>query len=513
MSTALAHYKRMKAGKARRDAGFTLIEVILAAAILGLGLLSIVQVFPYGVQASQRAEDVTQAALLAQTLFEGLKNDPLNFPIIPGFGEVIIPLPGNGYDDDTNNQMFNAERGARRNSMDLNSNQLPDADFDGMPEFDGLGSFLGMRNVDPNGIDDDGDGVVDDTGDSAVGGFGNRFPRVFARNAPDGNIHYDPEPNMDEEYADGRDNDNDGLIDEDTRLASVRVLGSNLMLPLLAGDGIDNDGDGEDDDNNTATPARADGIDNDGDDQIDEGIDEEIWDGRDNDGDGMVDEDCQLARFPFSPSPLPAPYDRYSWQIRVGFVPDNGRWGLVDLNGDGIPDLGDGIDNDGDGLVDEELPDGLDMDFLVGNRRGGLRYLQGYTQPPIQDGLVDEDAIAAPLPDWRRIEVIITWGGNGEDEDEDQTTLDPRSRFVLGQSDPEDARARRQQISYGGLSWGVDEEKLDGIDNDLDGEIDEDFYTDEFVLVGFINLRNPSLSFTLKGGQPRGIVASGSIER
>src|SRR5690606_16516822 len=96
-----------------------------------------------------------------------------------------------------------------------------------------------------------------------------------------------------------------------------------------------------------------------------EGIDEEIWDGLDNDGDGLIDEDCRHAAFPFMASKFPKPYDKFAWQIQVGRIPDNGRFGLADINGDGIVDLGDGIDNDGDGFIDEEIPDGLDFDFPI----------------------------------------------------------------------------------------------------------------------------------------------------
>lgn len=488
--------KRNKASK-----GFTLIEVMVAAALLAGGLLSIVAVFPYGLAASQRAEDVTKASLLAQSIFEGIKSGNRDFPIIPGMDDVIVPLPGNAYDDDTHNVTFNPERRGMTNPFDLNRNNRPDKDYDGMPEFDALAEYYGLPGIVANGIDDDGDGIVDDTGDSGVARSSRgAIPPSFAMRAPDGNIFYDPEPHMDEEFPDGKDNDNDGLIDEDVRLASVRVLGSNLMLPLLAGDGVDNDGDGEDHDGNPLTPAMADGIDNNNDGRIDEGIDEEIWDGIDNDGDGLIDEDVSLARFPFSPSQFPEPYDRYGWQLRVGFVPDNGRWGIVDVNGDGIPDLGDGIDNDGDGLVDEELPDGIDMDFPVTARRPGqYRFLRAYTQTPRQDGLVDEDAIAAPLPHWRRVEVLITWGGDGIDNDGDFTKVDPRG------SNP--------NISYGEISWGIDEERRDGIDNDLDGLIDEDCYEHEFVLVGFINMREPTLSFTHFSGQPRGIISPLTIGR
>lgn len=501
---------------ANRQLGFTLIEVIVAASILAVGLLSIVQVFPYGIRTSQRAEDVTQASLLAQTMFEGLKTDPINYPIIPNLPDVLIPIPGNGYDDDTNNNMFQT-RGRGFIQEDLNRNGKPDVDFDGMPEVDGVRA----SNIRPNGLDDDGDGVIDDDGDSGSKNI-RSVPRGFSIMASDGDYYYDPEPNIDEEYADGIDNDGDGLVDEDTRLASVRVLGGQVMLPLLAGDGFDNDGDGEDDDGDPRTPAKADGLDNDGDGQIDEGIDEEIWDGEDNDGDGRVDEDCKLAAFPYVPAKFPKPYDRYGWQIRVGRVPDNGTFGLTDQNGDGIPELGDGIDNDGDGLIDEELPDGIDNDYPVRPARG-ISWLSGYTRQPSKDGLVDEDTIAAPLPNWRRIEIVITWGGNNENDDDGTvegipeqrrraTRVDPSSTGELGEPGLRGSR-QSELITYNRVDWSVDEEKFDGLDDDYDGQIDEDTYNEEFVLVGFINLSDPSQSFTMRGGQPRGLVPSSLVNQ
>lgn len=143
--------------------GLSLIEVIVASVILGLGLLSIVRVFPYGIEASRRSEDLTQATMLANTIFEGLKSDPVNFPIIPGSPDVIIPIPGNGYDDDTNNNMFNQTRTrGRRAPGDFNGNTIPDTDYDAKPERDGSPFFTSQ----PNGLDDDGDGVIDDDGDS-----------------------------------------------------------------------------------------------------------------------------------------------------------------------------------------------------------------------------------------------------------------------------------------------------------------------------------------------------------
>jgi type II secretory pathway pseudopilin PulG len=485
-----------------QEKAFSLMEVIIAASILGIGLLSIIQAFPYGIQVSQRAEDLTQATLLAQSLFEGLKTDPVNYPIIPGYPSVLIPIPGNAYDDDTDNRMFSPRlRGNAKNAYDLNNNLMPDVDYDGMPEWDGVTYNPAIRG---NGIDDDGDGVVDDSGDSNSTDR-RAVPRNFALMAMDGDYHYDPEPNIDEEYADGIDNDRDGLIDEDVRLPSVRIQGSSFMLPLLAGDGIDNDGDSTDRRFRDDYFPQADGIDNNGNGMIDEGIDEEIWNGKDDDGDGLIDEDCRLAAFPFSVSQFPEPYSRYSWQIQVGRVPDNGRFGFEDVNNDGVPDLGDGIDNDGDGLIDEEIRDGLDYDFPVrADQRRGISYLRNYIAAvPKSDGLVDEDCIASPLPNWRRVEILITWGGDGVDNDGDLTRVDPKSQANLGFDDPSSVRS--SSISYGNIEWGIDEEKLDGIDNDLDGQVDEDTYLFDYKLVGFINLKDPTQSFVMSGGVPRGV--------
>ena len=62
----------MKISTGSRD-GFTLIEVILAVAILSLGLLSVVRILPLGIQAQQRAEHLTLAYLLAEEKMEEIK--------------------------------------------------------------------------------------------------------------------------------------------------------------------------------------------------------------------------------------------------------------------------------------------------------------------------------------------------------------------------------------------------------------------------------------------------------
>jgi hypothetical protein len=429
---------------------------MVAAAILGLGLLAIVRVFPIGLAAAQRSEDFTRAALLARSIFEGLKADDADFPVVTTLGTdargdtiVVacpIPLPGNGYDDD-GDWAFNYNNVQRRAAVDLNGNGRPDIDYDGFPE------PLYLQN---NGVDDDGDGVVDDNGDGFIpstslprGATSLGYALRIVREQPDGNLLYDPEPYVDEEISNGLDDDGDGLIDEDCRLYSVRI-GPGTYRPLLAGDGLDNDGDGQ--------------------------VDEEIFDfqdkatvnraGQGGAPDGLIDEDCGLARFPWSPARFAPPDDKFSWQVFAGVIPD---MDVPQLSKDHqlysramSGDLGDGVDNDGDGRIDEELPNGLDDDG---------------------DGLVDEDCIAGPSAGWRRVEILITWGGDGIDNDGDTKRVHPQGLTSI-------PRRGNAPLLYGPVTWGIDEEARDGLDNDLDGRIDEDCYEFSYKLVGYLRIKS-----------------------
>lgn len=501
----------------RFRAGFTVIEVIVAAGLLGLGLLSIVRVFPLGLRVAQEAEDVTRASILARTMFEGLKASSRDFPIIPGDPVTLIPIPGNGFDDDND---WTIVYQSSPDLVDLNGNGRPDVDFDGLSE---LTHLLG------NGVDDDGDGIIDDTGDGI-------YPTLRGANLPhgvaDGNLWYDPEPRVDEEWCNGKDDDGDRFIDEDCRLASSfqvplsRFVRSGNFAnypsdsgwrPLVPGDGMDNDANpnGEQDEKRTHDPAnpyvfdsvndanirRANGLDDDKDGAIDEGIDDRIY------GVGIPTNwtDTQMARFPWSPMRFPAPNHRYAWQIFTGPVSDTDiAPELASLYPERYRsgNIGDGVDNDGDGLVDEEMLDGIDNDG---------------------DGRIDEDCIASPLPGWLKVVIVISWGGDGLNNDavpgfcEGPTNpaatppTDPKefpncsvapdvdlTRFTLDY--PVNLRAggglrSRTLPDYGHIAWGVDEELLDGIDNDLDGLVDEDVHLKEFRLVGFISLRDRTRSF------------------
>ncbi|MBU4312589.1 MAG: prepilin-type N-terminal cleavage/methylation domain-containing protein [Candidatus Omnitrophica bacterium] len=71
--------------------GFSLLELIIAVAVLAIGLVGILQIFPVGLRASYRAGMVTKAAFLAQNKIEEIK--------ISGFDAITelppkIPLSG-----------------------------------------------------------------------------------------------------------------------------------------------------------------------------------------------------------------------------------------------------------------------------------------------------------------------------------------------------------------------------------------------------------------------------------
>lgn len=61
----------MKLNKDKR--GFTLLEIIFALAILTIGLVGVLALFPTGLRASKRGSDFTTATFLAQQMLEQIK--------------------------------------------------------------------------------------------------------------------------------------------------------------------------------------------------------------------------------------------------------------------------------------------------------------------------------------------------------------------------------------------------------------------------------------------------------
>ncbi|MBI3330869.1 MAG: prepilin-type N-terminal cleavage/methylation domain-containing protein, partial [Candidatus Omnitrophica bacterium] len=61
---------------ARGHAAFSLVELLISMAILSVGLVGAMRVFPMGLRASLRAEQQSRAALAAQRTIESLKLEP-----------------------------------------------------------------------------------------------------------------------------------------------------------------------------------------------------------------------------------------------------------------------------------------------------------------------------------------------------------------------------------------------------------------------------------------------------
>ena len=68
---------------AARSAAFSLIEVMIAMAILSVGIVGAIRVFPVGLRASQRSELASRAALSAERTIEELKLKPWD-SLVPG---------------------------------------------------------------------------------------------------------------------------------------------------------------------------------------------------------------------------------------------------------------------------------------------------------------------------------------------------------------------------------------------------------------------------------------------
>jgi prepilin-type N-terminal cleavage/methylation domain-containing protein len=59
--------------RAKIEKGFTLIEIIASLAIVGLGLVGIMSLFPVGIDATRRARDLTNASVLARGVVDQIR--------------------------------------------------------------------------------------------------------------------------------------------------------------------------------------------------------------------------------------------------------------------------------------------------------------------------------------------------------------------------------------------------------------------------------------------------------
>ena len=85
------------------DSGFTLLEVLIAMAILGVGLLSIAVAQLTAIKVSSRSKNLQQAMFLAREQMDDLEALPLNSPALAAAGTVDDPgnpLKANADPDD-----------------------------------------------------------------------------------------------------------------------------------------------------------------------------------------------------------------------------------------------------------------------------------------------------------------------------------------------------------------------------------------------------------------------------
>ncbi|MBU1043844.1 MAG: type II secretion system GspH family protein [Candidatus Omnitrophica bacterium] len=57
----------------KRKTGFTLIEIIMALAILGIGIVSVMGYLPIALDAAKKASDLTRASMVGQRVLEEVK--------------------------------------------------------------------------------------------------------------------------------------------------------------------------------------------------------------------------------------------------------------------------------------------------------------------------------------------------------------------------------------------------------------------------------------------------------
>ena len=92
----------------RRDSGFTLIEVLMAMAILGVGLLSIAVAQLTAIKVSSRSKNLQQAMFLAREQMDDFEALPPGAPALQAAGTVDDPAnPLHATNDPDDTMTFN----------------------------------------------------------------------------------------------------------------------------------------------------------------------------------------------------------------------------------------------------------------------------------------------------------------------------------------------------------------------------------------------------------------------
>ncbi len=86
--------------RTNRQSGFTLMEILIAVAVLAIGVVSVVNLFPVGLQAARRTANFSDAAALAQRQMELYRSY--------GYGEIddMFASDPDYYPNQTDTEVF-----------------------------------------------------------------------------------------------------------------------------------------------------------------------------------------------------------------------------------------------------------------------------------------------------------------------------------------------------------------------------------------------------------------------
>lgn len=97
-----------KSGIVKSGAGFTLIEVLMALAVITIGLVIVLQVFPVGMNVERSNQLETQGALLAQEKIESLLGESYSDVAIGTVLESALASPNEKFSRNTAVSYVNA---------------------------------------------------------------------------------------------------------------------------------------------------------------------------------------------------------------------------------------------------------------------------------------------------------------------------------------------------------------------------------------------------------------------